>query len=284
MIDIRQSPLWATYLEKLGWRVKKIDGNFIYIKKIPLIGSFIKIQRVKNLNFKKLDLIRKKYRAFSIKIEPDFSTPKNFVESLQKLGFKKDNFPLSPPKTICVDLGKTENQLWNSLKKDCRYCIKKALDQKIKTKKSKNIKVFAKFWSKEREKGFGPSQKEDLKKIFNAFGKNAQIFIAEKDEEILGGALIFVWGESCYYTHAFSTKTGREFFTQYLIVWEVIKEAKNLGCKIFDLEGIYDKRFHSATKSWQGFSHFKKSFGGKEIEYPGTFSKIFLPLGKSLSS
>ncbi len=27
------------------------------------------------------------------------------------------------------------------------------------------------------------------------------------------------------------------------------------------------------------FTHFKKSFGEKEIEYPGTFSKFLLPFG-----
>jgi len=277
MGDIRQSPLWAKYLEKLGWQTEKIDGNFIYIKKIPLIDSFIKIQRVKNFDLKKLDVLRKKYRAFSIKIEPNHLASKTFTESLIKKGFKKDSFPLSPPKTVWVDLGKNEGELWKNLKKDCRYCIKKAQGRKIKVKKSNNIENFSRLWSKEREGGFGPSQKEDLRKLFCAFGKNAQIFLAEKNGEILGGASTLVWGKTCHYTHAFSTQKGRKLFTQYLIVWEAIKEAKRLGCKIFDFEGIYDTRFHSATKSWQGFSHFKKSFGGKEIEYSGTFSKYYFP-------
>jgi lipid II:glycine glycyltransferase (peptidoglycan interpeptide bridge formation enzyme) len=276
--DIRQSPLWAKYLEKLGWLVEKIDGNFVYIKKIPFLGSFIKIQRVKNFDLKKIDIIRKKYRAFSIKIEPDISAPKNFINSLQKLNFKKDNFPLSLPKTIWIDLEKNEEGLWKNLKKDCRYCIKKAQGEKIKIKKSEDIDTFSKLWSKERERGLGPSQKEDLKKIFKVFGKNARIFFAEKGGEILGGALTLNWEKTHYYTHAFSTKKGRRSFVQYLVVWEIIKKARKSGCKIFDFEGIYDPRFHSTTKSWQGFSHFKKSFGGKEIEYPGTFSKTFFLL------
>jgi len=277
MSDIRQSPLWASYLKKIGWQVKKIDRNFIYIKKITLVGSFIKIQRVKNFDLKKIDELRKTHRAFSIKLEPDFFASKSFIESLLQFGFKKDNFPLSPPKTIWIDLGKSEEKLWKDLKKDCRYCIKKAQEEKIKIKKTRDIETFAKFWSKEREKGFGPSQKEDLKKLFLTFGKNAQIFLATKDKEILGGALILLWEKTCYYTHAFSTKKGRYFFAQYLIVWEAIKEAKRKGLKIFDFEGVYDKRFHSATKSWQGFSHFKKSFGGSEVQYMGTFSKCYFP-------
>jgi peptidoglycan pentaglycine glycine transferase (the first glycine) len=57
----------------------------------------------------------------------------------------------------------------------------------------------------------------------------------------------------------------------YFIVWEAMKEAKKRGCKIWDFEGIYDARW--PNKSWLGFSHFKKSFGGEEIEFPGSFEK-----------
>jgi len=53
------------------------------------------------------------------------------------------------------------------------------------------------------------------------------------------------------------------------------KLAKKMGCKIFDFEGIYDDRF--PLKSWLGFSRFKKSFGGLEVEYPGAYSKFLLP-------
>jgi lipid II:glycine glycyltransferase (peptidoglycan interpeptide bridge formation enzyme) len=48
-----------------------------------------------------------------------------------------------------------------------------------------------------------------------------------------------------------------------------------MGCKIFDFEGIYDSRF--PIKSWLGFTHFKKQFGGNEIAYPGCYIKFRLP-------
>jgi lipid II:glycine glycyltransferase (peptidoglycan interpeptide bridge formation enzyme) len=55
------------------------------------------------------------------------------------------------------------------------------------------------------------------------------------------------------------------------LVWEAIKRAKKMGCRTFDFEGIDDPRF--PIRAWRGFSHFKKSFGGKEIDYPGCFKK-----------
>jgi lipid II:glycine glycyltransferase (peptidoglycan interpeptide bridge formation enzyme) len=58
------------------------------------------------------------------------------------------------------------------------------------------------------------------------------------------------------------------------MVWYGILWGKKRGAKMFDFEGIYDSRF--PNKSWLGFTHFKKSFGGKEVEYPGCFVKTKL--------
>jgi lipid II:glycine glycyltransferase (peptidoglycan interpeptide bridge formation enzyme) len=52
-----------------------------------------------------------------------------------------------------------------------------------------------------------------------------------------------------------------------------MKEAKKRGSLVWDFEGIFDQRF--PNKDILGYTHFKKSFGGKEIEFPGAFTKWF---------
>ena len=88
------------------------------------------------------------------------------------------------------------------------------------------------------------------------------------------GAIFLIGDKTAYYWQAFTNKEGRRALTQYKIVWEGILWAKAHGAKIFDFEGIYDERF--PNKRWKGFSHFKKSFGGYEINYPGAFVKTSL--------
>jgi len=277
MNNIRQSSLWAAYLEKLGWQVDKIDGNFIYIKKFPLIGAFIKIQRVKNFDLKKIESVRKKYRAFSIKIEPDFSAPKSFINSLQKLGFKKDNFPLSPPKTIWVNLEKDEGELLSKMNSKTRYNIRLAQKKGVTIVKTKDVRLFAQYWNRNHRilSFFVNKELEVFGKDF--IPKNAFILLACRNDKILAGVLIAIWQKQAYYAYAFSTHEGKKLFAPTLLIWRSILELKKQGIKILDFEGIYDERYHSATKSWQGFSRFKKSFGGKEVEYPETFSKCYFP-------
>ncbi len=102
--------------------------------------------------------------------------------------------------------------------------------------------------------------------FFQLTAKNA------KSEPILAGIILLKHDKIMYYYYAFSSKEGQKLFAPYLLVWEGIKLAKKQGCQIFDFEGIEDSRYKS-TKSWRGFTHFKKSFGGKEVEYPGSFSQ-----------
>lgn len=159
---------------------------------------------------------------------------------------------------------------------------------------SLNLKVFHQAWKRSVPfSRYVPSLKA-LKKLQSAFGNKAIFLIAintsdggrvlqgntsdsfEVDQNnILAGTVILLTDTTAYYYYAFTSKQGRKKLAQYLLVWEAIKIGKRKGCKVFDFEGIYDHRF--PIKNWQGFSHFKKSFGGREVDYPGCFVKKRLP-------
>jgi lipid II:glycine glycyltransferase (peptidoglycan interpeptide bridge formation enzyme) len=76
--------------------------------------------------------------------------------------------------------------------------------------------------------------------------------------------------------YAASSKKGKKLYAPTLNTWEAIRLSKKKGSSIYDFEGIYDSRF--PLKTWRGFTRFKKSFGGKEIKYPGAFVKHRLPI------
>ena len=46
------------------------------------------------------------------------------------------------------------------------------------------------------------------------------------------------------------------------------------GVRWFDLWGVHDARDIEADASWQGFSAFKRRFGGRELRHPGTFDLV----------
>ncbi|MDO8341429.1 MAG: hypothetical protein Q7T59_05660, partial [Candidatus Woesebacteria bacterium] len=137
MTDIRQTLEYANYLKSNGWIVERINGINYFIKKLPLLGSILKIQRPKTIDFKKINKLSKKYGVFQTIIEPNlkinvslksdatsFRTfTKNDLSSAGTLalhnhnlilshGFKLSKSPYLPTKTLQIDLSQTQKQIF----------------------------------------------------------------------------------------------------------------------------------------------------------------------------
>ena len=127
-MELRQSKAWGVFLESLGWRSEYIKlGDVtvaVRIKSLLGITSALKIQRPEILNDEVLagiGKIAKKHRAFLTKIEP--SSDVN-VDLLKKYKFHKDFWPLTPPKTLVIDLTASEEEILAKFSKDGRYCLR----------------------------------------------------------------------------------------------------------------------------------------------------------------
>jgi len=268
MIDIRQTPKYAKYLRKTGWQIVQLNHVNCFIKNIPLVGSIIKVQRPETIPLKKIEKLAMEHRAFQVIIEPKNKFDAKFLITNK---YKESRDPFLPTKTLHLDLTKTKEELMKGLKKDARHAIRKNNQVSISDLRLKDVEKFRSAWKKAvSKKRYVPplSHLETLKKTF----ADKALFLITKDNS--AGAIFLVGDNIAYYWQAFSNKEGRKSLAQYKIIWEGILKSKAKGIKILDFEGIYDERF--PNKSWQGFSHFKKSFGGHEIEYPGVFFKIYL--------
>lgn len=290
MLDLRQTLEYAKYMESIGWIVERIDGVNYFIRKFPLIGSFIKIQRPGKVDFNQINKIAKRHKAFQVIIEPKDLT---YNRQLITHNFRQSRTPFIPAKTIHIDLTKSEGKLLKEMHHKTRYNIKKAYNLHLATYHSKDIESFANFWQEcaRKQRNMFLSQKKEIIELYKSFANNAHLILVKlqnspekkelrhsrsKRNELLSGILMIRTKDIAYYMYAASSEKGKKLFAPTLNTWKAIKLAKKLKCKIFDFEGIYDDRF--PLKSWKGFTRFKKSFGGREVEYPGAFSKFRLPL------
>lgn len=279
MVDIRQTARYGRYLEKIGWTVERINGVNYFIRNLPLIGSLMKIQRPEKIDNNSIIQLSKKYRAFQIVIEPKTMTDGQW---LMANGYKRSRSPFLPSKTLCLDLTKSKEKLFAGLKKDCRQAIKKTkyFDGKAGYSLSTSypLEEFRKVWKRAVGwKRYVPPL-DHLNALKEAFGNNCLFLgtgLPRRSAGAEAGAIFLIGNKAGYYWQAFTDSKGRKAQVQYKIVWEGIFWAKKKGAKVFDFEGIYDPRF--PNKSWLGFTHFKKSFGGYEVEYPGAFVKNLLP-------
>jgi lipid II:glycine glycyltransferase (peptidoglycan interpeptide bridge formation enzyme) len=279
MIDIRQSEPYAKYLKSLGWTVERIGEINYFIKRLPL-GSILKLQRPEEIRMDTIKDLCRKYNVFELIIEPKTELDAKYLSSS---GFKLTKSPYLPAKTLQIDLTKPKNEIFRNFKKDARGAIKRGEDLIIKEYSTPNgIKIFREGWKKcIKFKRFVPSESQ-LINLRKAFPANHSLFLASHNitDSIIGGVIFTTSSHErsnyiTYYWQAFTNFEGRSTLSAYSLLWKGILWAKKNGSKVFDFEGIYNPRF--PDKSWLGFSHFKRSFGGYEVEYPGCYTRFRLP-------
>lgn len=274
MTDLRQGTEYATYMKGLGWIVERIGGVSYFIRKIPIVGSVLKIQRPQSIQYDTIELLSKKYRVFQIILEP-----KKVVDqkSLAARGYHQSINYFAPSKTLRINLEKTVKKLLSEMHYKTRYNIKKGGQKGLVVKKSNDILMFADFWQRcaNDQRDMYLSQKREIVGIYKAFGQNSYITTVTKNRALVSAVLMIKSQNVGHYMFAAATNDGKKDFAPTINAWKTIILAKKLGCKFFDFEGIYDNRF--PQKDWIGFTRFKKSFGGKEIKYPGCYTKLRFP-------
>ena len=97
-----------------------------------------------------------------------------------------------------------------------------------------------------------------------------KLFLAEYQKEIIAGGIFAFFGQAVTYLHGASANQYRNVMAPHLLQWHLISLAKKLGYRHYDFFGINEVK-------WPGVTRFKKGFGGRVVEYPGTFDLIFQP-------
>ena len=290
-MDIRQTPLWENYLIKLGWQVAKLSGKHsAFLRKIPLLGTVIKIPRISApIPFEEIDKLATDNKSLFVKLEPNIEVgAKNSDFILQELishGFALDSWALSHTATLQIDLTGSEEELLKSLEKDTRYNIRLAQRSKVVVKQTDNLDEFKElYYQTAKRNRFWVASKE-LETLWETFYRQgcSVILSAYREEELLASVLLIWFGKIGCYQHAASGNQYRKLMAPYLLLWESLRFLKKKGCSVFDLEGVYDARIKS-TRRWQGFTLFKRGFGGREVKYLGSFVKYYNPLAKIIFS
>lgn len=279
MVDLRQSGEYAKWMETMGWRAvplgnKKDQTVFAYLKKIPLLGSVMKILRpTGSLPLEKIKEVARIERSIFVKIEPDIvEENKKLLNDLSKHGYSEDRWSLICTKTLRVDLKPSEKTIFEQFKKDCRYEIRKAEKMNLRIEFG-NFDCFYNLIKRTNKiKGLWTFPLDQFKDLVACFKKDVFVLNCfDNRGELVAGCLVLISDRAAYYFLAGSLPRGKELYAQYLVVWEGMKKAKKAGCHTWDFEGLEDERIPS-TKKWIGFSHFKRSFGGSEVEFPGSFT------------
>ena len=288
-----QSPEWGEFREKTGVKVVNHKGIQITIHPIPYtdfsIGYFPKGLDINQKMLNELLEIGKREKCIFIQIEPN-------VEKVPTHEYKFKNLylsshPLFTKYDFILDLTKSEDELIKNMHSKTRYNLRLAQKKGVKVIEDNSDTVFKEYLKLSREtierQRFYAHSESYHKLMWNtlrpklneAIDKNkltAHLLKATYNGETLVTWIVFVLGNTLYYPYGASSDKYREVMASNLMMWEAIRFGKNLGLEKFDMWGALGPNPDSKDP-WYGFHKFKQGYGGKLIEFVGSYDFVINP-------
>ncbi len=162
----------------------------------------------------------------------------------------------------------SEEEMLAHMHPKARYNASLAERKGITTEISKDLKThFPYFWSLLQETAtrdhFHLQPKIYYETVFrsSAEKQNAILAIARHNGKILAMNFVLCFGNTATFVYGGSSNEERNLMPSYLLQRETIREVKRLGYAYYNFGGITDGS--KQYQSWEGFTVFKKKFGGE---------------------
>ena len=277
----------------------KIIGSIcVWIRKMPIFGNMMYSSRgpVCDIHDKKVleqltDGIKelgKKYNAFVLRIEPDIKKDdQEFRKIVEEIGYKiKDDAKdfkdeIQPRFVFRLDIkGKTEDEVLAGCHQKTRYNIRLAKRKGVVVKEGtrEDLKDFHKIMIETGSRdGFIIRSLDYFEKMYDELApKHMKLLMAYYEDKPISGIIPIMYGNKTWYLYGASINQHRNLMPNYLLQWEMIRQAIQNKCDIYDFRGV--SGVVDETHPQYGLYRFKKGFGAEFTEFIGEVYWPFKPL------
>ena len=176
--------------------------------------------------------------------------------------------------TIWVDLSQTEEQRLARLKQKWRYNLRLSQRKGITVRVGGEAdlpQLYRMYAETSVRDGFVIRPEEYYLKVWLTFMRKemATPLIAEIEGEAVAALIMFHFAGRAWYLYGMSHAIHREKMPNYLLQWQALQVAAELGCKNYDLWGAPDE-FVESDSMW-GVFRFKEGMGGSVIRTVGAW-------------
>ena len=275
-----QSWQWGEFQKLLNrkiWRIQADNLKALVIKyDLPLGKNYLYcpmgLVTEDNLNsfLEEIKEIAQQEKSIFFKIEPCRSPRSDLYQ--KGLIFKQSQKQIQPLKTVILDITKSEQELLSQMHQKTRYNIRLAQKKGVAIEISNSeSQIFLDLLEKtaKRDK-FHLHPRKYYEKMLDVLGKEGMVklILAKYQNQIIAANLVCFFGQTAIYLYGASDYNFRNLMAPYLLQYQTILQAKELGYKYYDFWGIDEKK-------WPGVTRFKRGFNGKEVTYHGAFDLVF---------
>ncbi len=246
--------------------VRARRGSFVHVRHGPIFSKFKHAYWKSALAF--LSKEARKHSCWFVRMSPLIPADDKAASLLIELKGKPAAIHRMDGEYCWVlDLDQPAEQLLQNMRKTTRYEIRKAEKEGAEVFETANPNHLADFFglyeATSTRQGFVPHV--GIREEFDVFAKKkqARLYLGKYEGKTVAAAIILYFGHQAIYHHGASVAS--KVPVSPLVQWEVIKDAKNRGMKVYNFWGIAPES--SVNHPWRGITLFKKGFGGRSIEY-----------------
>lgn len=278
---------WGELKKAHGWKVKRIfvekegiiiSAAQILVKKLPKpLNNFAYIPRgpviLTDYNEEKSAILEKIAHFAKTKIKPTpvcLSVEPDWGDFTDKKGkWKKAKNTILIPKTLIIDLAKTDEELQAEMAKKTRQYIRKSSDsisvREIKTAAELEtcLDIYEETASRANFAIHDRQYYRDLKELMN---ENSPIFGAfSHDNELLAFLWPVISDKTSFELYGGVNDKGQKLRANFTLKWQTMQILRERGVVRYDLNGLLN----------DGISNFKRGFAKHEDELCGTYDYPF---------
>ncbi len=205
-------------------------------------------------------------------IEPDWDAESPFAPAVAAAGFRPSANTVLIPRTLILDLAKSDDELMADMSKSTRANIRKAMRSDVDFRKVQTAaeleQVLGIYHETADRAGFGIHEDQYYRDIFANLGEGSPIIGAFDGGQLLA----FVWlsrsGATAFELYGGVSAEGQKQRVNYGVKWAALLAMREDGCGRYDFNGLLN----------DGISDFKKQFAKHENLLMGTWEKPLSPL------
>lgn len=274
---------------------KEIIGSVcVWIRKMPIFGNMMYASRGPVCDIHNKEVLEqltegvkelgKKYNAFVFRMEPDIEkNDQEFRNIVEQLGYKiKDNAKdfkdeIQPRFVFRLNIkDKTEDEILQNCHSKTRYNIRLAKRKGVVVKEGTrdDLKDFHKIMIETGSRdGFIIRSLEYFEKMYDELAPNhMKLLMAYYEDKPISGIIPIMYGNKTWYLYGASSNAHRNLMPNYLLQWEMIKEAIRNKNDVYDFRGV--SGVVDENHPQYGLYRFKKGFGADFTEFIG---EVYLP-------
>lgn len=216
--------------------------------------------------------------ASHLRIEPRWTAVPGFMRGFRAVPEFADRY-MEPRNTLCIDLRLSQPELLAQMKSKGRYNIQLARRHGVTVAEDSSeggmqsfLEIYREMTERQGLRGKPHDYFSSLLESLRARGLGT-LFFAEREGRRLAAALVIFFGGRATYFFGASRSVDRHVMAPYLLHFEIMCRARELGCSCYDFWGIAPSG--ASEHPWADISTFKRKFGGRELNLVPALDYVF---------